>query len=125
MSLHAPGTVIVISTTSMPPATMHSTAREARPEWSSQARHVRRRIQNTEAALREIQPVASGASNSVVWRPAYIGLRDTPLKHQIFDEPADGVVGQRRDDGGLQSEAAFERTSHVVFSAALPGAEGP
>jgi hypothetical protein len=46
-----------------------------------------------------------------------------PLEHEVFEEAADGVVGERGDDGGAEVEAAAEATGDVVFAATLPDAE--
>ena len=48
---------------------------------------------------------------------------DAALQHQVLDEPADVVVGQRGDDRGAQAEAAAQAAGDVVFAAALPRAE--
>ena len=48
---------------------------------------------------------------------------DAALEHQILDEASDRIVGERRDDGGVQAEAAAEAARDVVFAAAFPRAE--
>ena len=45
---------------------------------------------------------------------------DAALQDEVFDEAADGVVGERGGDGGAQAEAAAQAARHVVFAAALP-----
>ena len=48
---------------------------------------------------------------------------DAALEDEVFDEAADGVVGERGGDGGAQAEAAAQSAGHVVFAAALPDLE--
>ncbi len=50
-------------------------------------------------------------------------LVDAALQHQVFEETADGVVGERGDDGGLEAEAAAQASGYVVLAAALPDVE--
>ena len=45
------------------------------------------------------------------------------LQDEVLEQPADLVVRERRDDAGLQAEAATEPARHVVFTAALPDLE--
>jgi hypothetical protein len=45
------------------------------------------------------------------------------LEHEVFEETADGVVGERGDDGGLEAEATAEASGYVVFAASLPYVE--
>src|ERR1700719_907609 len=76
---------------------------------------------NAEATLGEIQPVAHGAADPVIWRPADILLADATLQHEVFHKSPDGIVGERRDNGGITTEAALESAGYVVFAAAFPG----
>ena len=61
---------------------------------------------DAEAALGEVEAIAHRAADAVVLDPRH-ALVDAALKHQVFDEAADGVVGERSDDGGVQAEAAL------------------
>ena len=49
-----------------------------------------------------------------------MALVHAALIHQVLDQASDRVVGERGDDGGLQTEAATEAAGHVVLTAALP-----
>jgi hypothetical protein len=50
-------------------------------------------------------------------------LLDAALEHQVFHEAADGIVGERGDDGGVEAEAPLQPAGDVVLSAALPDLE--
>ena len=76
-----------------------------------------------EAALGEVEAVAHGAANAVVRDPSEQGGVDAALQDEVFDEAADGVVGEGGGDGGAQAEAAAEAAGDVVFAAALPDLE--
>ncbi len=52
-----------------------------------------------------------------------VGQVDSALEHEVFDEAADGVVGERGDDGCLEAEAAAESAGYVVLAAAFGGDE--
>ncbi len=80
---------------------------------------------HAEAALSEVQAVAGGAAYAVVLHPLHVRLIDAALQHQVFEQAAYGIVGERGDDGRLQSEAAPQPARDVVFAAALPHAELP
>ena len=56
---------------------------------------------NAEAAFGEIQSVANRAAHAVVWHPANIFLADAALQHEVFDQAADGIIGEGGDDGGV------------------------
>ena len=75
---------------------------------------------HAEAALSKVEAVADGAADAVVRNPADERSIDAALQDEVFDEAADGVVGERGGDGGAQAEAAAQAASHVVFAAALP-----
>src|SRR5437762_14033608 len=70
--------------------------------------------------FRKIQTVTGGAAYPVVLHPTHMRLINSALKHQIFDQPSDRVIGQRRDDCGVESEAPLQSARDVVFSAAFP-----
>src|SRR5579864_3543257 len=53
---------------------------------------------NTEAALGEVQPIARRPADSIKRYPANILLADASLKHQIFHETSDGIIGEGSDD---------------------------
>src|SRR5258706_11367791 len=73
-----------------------------------------------EAAFGEIEAVTRATADAVVSNPADAREVDSALQHEIFDQPADGIVDQRRDNGRAQAEAAAKTTGHVVLAAALP-----
>ena len=78
---------------------------------------------HAEAALGEVEAIADGAADAVVLHPLQMRLVDAALVDEVFDEAANGVVGERGDDGGAQAKAALEAAGDVVFAAALPGLE--
>jgi len=78
---------------------------------------------DAETALGEVEAVADVAADAVVLDPLEQREVDTALEHEVFDEAADGVVGERGGDGGAQAEAATEAAGDVVFAAALPDLE--
>ena len=75
------------------------------------------------AALEEVDAVAGGAADAVVGEPTQMREVDAALEHEVFEQAADGVVGERRDDGGAQAEAAPEAAGDVVLAASFPDAE--
>ena len=75
---------------------------------------------HAEAALGKVEAVADGAAHAVVGNPFEQGSIHAALQDEVFDQAADGVVGQRGGDGGAQAEAAAQSAGHVVFAAALP-----
>src|SRR5947209_1449156 len=78
---------------------------------------------HTEAAFGEVEAVADDATDTVKRHPFdELGI-DAALQNEIFDEPANIVVGKRRANGGFESEATAQAACHVVFAAALPGLE--
>ena len=82
------------------------------------------RAANAEAALGEVQPVAHLAPDAVVGDPAEVGSLDATLVDEVVDQPADGIVGERRHDRRAEPEAAFEAAGDVVLAASLPRLEG-
>ena len=50
---------------------------------------------------------------------------DATLEDQVFEQPADVVVGERRDDGGSHAKAAAQAARDVVLATALPDPEAP
>src|SRR5262249_44840866 len=80
---------------------------------------------DAEPALDEVQAVARFAADAVVLHPADVRLVDAALKDQILDAAPDRVVGECRNERGVESEAALETAGNVIFAAAFPGAERP
>jgi hypothetical protein len=78
---------------------------------------------NAEAALGEVESVANLSSYAVIRDPSEQGSVNAALQDEVFDEAADGVVGQRGRNGGAQAKAAAQAASYVVFAAALPDLE--
>ena len=75
---------------------------------------------HAEAALGKVEPVAHRAAHAVVWNPVEQRVIDAALQDEVFDQPADGVIGERGGNGGAQAETAAQAAGHVVFAAALP-----
>ena len=75
---------------------------------------------HAEAALSKVEAVAHGAADAVVRNPADERRIDAALENEVFNEAADGIVGERGGDGGAQAEAAAQAAGDVVFAAALP-----
>ena len=78
---------------------------------------------DAEAALGEVEPVAHLAPHAVVGDPAEMCPLDAALVDEVVDQPADGVVGERRHDRGAKTEAALEAAGDVVLAAPLPRLE--
>ena len=78
---------------------------------------------DAEAALSEVKSVADGASDAVVGNPLDEGGIDAALEDEVFNEAANGIVGQSSGDGGAEREAAAQASGHVVFAAAFPDLE--
>ena len=76
-----------------------------------------------EAALGEVEAVADGAAHAVVGNPFEQGCVDAALEDEVFNQAADGVIGESGSDGGAQAEAAAQSAGYVVFAAALPDLE--
>ena len=51
--------------------------------------------------------------------PANKGLVDAALIEEILKEPSHGIVGEGRDNCGVEFEVAGKPAGHVVFSAAF------
>ena len=78
---------------------------------------------DTEAPFGEIKPVTDGPPQAVVRDPADLGHVHASGQHEVLDQAADRVVGQRGDDGRAQAEAPAQAAGHVVLAAALPDPE--
>src|SRR5581483_7568171 len=77
----------------------------------------------TEPPLGEVEPVANLAANAVVGPPEEVCALDASLQHQVLDQPADRVVGERGDDARAQTEATAQPARDVVLAAAFPRAK--
>src|SRR5581483_2510945 len=69
--------------------------------------------------------VAHLAADAVVGTPQQARRLDAALEHEILDQPADRIVGERRHDSGAQPEAAAQPARDVVLASTLPGLERP
>src|SRR5215469_7806725 len=78
---------------------------------------------HSEPSLGEIQSIPHGSSDAVIFDPAHQRLIDAALIHQILNEAAYRIIGERGDDGGIHAKAAFEAARDVVFAAAFVGFE--
>src|SRR6266849_666744 len=76
-----------------------------------------------EAAFGKIQSVSHGAADAIVGHPAYVFLTDAALQHEVFDQPANGIVCEGRSDGGVEAETTLQSARNVVFAATFPRAE--
>src|SRR5262245_43430976 len=50
------------------------------------------------APLGEVQPIAHGPSNAVIWRPLHVRLIDAALIDQVLNQTAHRVVGEGGHD---------------------------
>jgi hypothetical protein len=69
--------------------------------------------------LRKVLPIPSYGD------PADERCLDSSQRHQVFDQLADRIPGQRRNDGGAHAKAPPESARNVIFSAPLPSAKVP
>ena len=77
-----------------------------------------------ESALGEVQAVAGAAADAVVRRPSCTQeMSHAALVDQVFQQPADRIVGEGGDDGGALAEAAPQAAGDVVLAAAFPDLE--
>ncbi len=83
------------------------------------------RAADAKAPLGEVETVADAAPDPVVGDEAQVRRVNAALEDQVFDEPAHGVVGERRHYRRAQAEAPAEAAGHVVLATALPDAERP
>jgi hypothetical protein len=65
------------------------------------------RRSNAETPLGEVEAIADRTSDSVIFHPPHQGLIDPSLIEQIFQQPANWIVGDCRNNGGVISEAAL------------------
>ena len=74
---------------------------------------------DAETSFSEIQAVAHGTADAVVRNPLGERVVHAALIHQIFDEPADRIIGERGDYGRVQTKAALQAARDIVFAAAF------
>src|SRR5208283_308475 len=79
---------------------------------------------DAEAALGEVQPVADGAADAVVFAPPYEIGGDAALHDAVLEQATDLVVHERRAHRCSQPEALPEAARGVVLAPALPDGEG-
>ncbi len=71
-------------------------------------------------ALGKVESIAHGAAHAIIRSPDQMRKIDAALQHQVFQQPTDGIVGQRGHNGRAQPKAAAQPARHVVLTAALP-----
>ena len=81
------------------------------------------RSSDSESALRKIESISHGPADAVVGNEPYVRLVDAALVDEVLKEPADGVVCKRRNNGGIEPEAAFEPAGDVVLATSFPGSK--
>src|SRR6266852_4984129 len=69
------------------------------------------RCTRAESTLREIEAVARRAAHAIVLHPPHQRLVHPALVNEILKEPPNGIIGERRDDCGVQGEAALQPAS--------------
>jgi hypothetical protein len=77
-----------------------------------------------EATLGEIKAVSRCVAYAIVFDPADQRLVYAALINKILKQPADGIIGEDRDDGGVQAETALQSARYVVFAATFADFEG-
>src|SRR3954471_3248886 len=78
---------------------------------------------DAETLLREVEADARVAAQPVELAPDDLRRVDATLHHEIFDQPAEIVDGQRRHGGGALAPAFAHGARDVVFAAAFPHLE--
>jgi hypothetical protein len=78
------------------------------------------RAANAEAPLREVQPVAHGATDAVGWHPLDQRGVDASLENQVLQQEAHLVADAGSDHRRPLAEAPPQTAGHVVLAAALP-----
>ena len=73
----------------------------------------------------KLSPLRTARPAAVRRHPADQRGVDAALEHEVLEQPADLVVGERGHDGRPQPEAAAQAAGHVVLAPALPDAEPP
>src|SRR3989442_3738765 len=82
------------------------------------------RSTHSEAALRKVEDVARSAADAIMFHPAHQRLVHAALINKILKKPADGIIGERGDDRGVQAETTFQPACDVVFPTALAHFKG-
>ncbi len=72
---------------------------------------------HTETAVCEVKSIANRATDAVIRHPANKRLIHAALINEILKQSSDGIVGKRRNDGGIQTKAAFKAARDVIFAA--------
>lgn len=75
------------------------------------------------AAFGEIESVADGAADAVVFPPLDEIGRNPTLEDEVFEEVADFIIDEGGDDCGFVAEAFAEAARGIVFAAAFPDVE--
>src|SRR2546425_1700864 len=73
-----------------------------------------------ETALREIQPIAHRASNSIKGNPADVRLVDATLINEVLNQASNRIVRERGDQGRIHAEASTQSACDVILASALP-----
>src|SRR5262249_51813837 len=73
---------------------------------------------HSKSTLDKVQSVTNLAPYAIVLNPSH-QLVHAALIHQVFDQTADGIIGQRGIVGGLEAETAFQSAGDVVFASAF------
>src|ERR1700675_2159790 len=82
------------------------------------------RCADAEASLCKIEAVARRVAYAVMFDPANQRLVYASLIDKVLQQPPHGIIGERRDDRGVQAEAALQSAGDIVFAAALAHIEG-
>jgi hypothetical protein len=78
-----------------------------------------------ETALSKVQAVSDVPANTIKRSPLQKLSAYAPLKHKIFKQSSDVIVGESRANGGSHSKAAPEPAGHVIFPSSFPNPEFP
>ena len=78
---------------------------------------------HAETALGEVEPIAHRPADTVGRNPADEARVDASLEHEVLEQPADLVVGERRHDTGAEAETSPEPPGDVVLATAFPRLE--
>src|SRR5215510_16542564 len=63
--------------------------------------------------------------HTIKLNPLDIQLAHASLINQVLDQPAHRIISQRGGNRSVQSKAAFQGSSDVVFAATFPNPEFP
>src|SRR3982074_3599023 len=67
------------------------------------------------SAFGKIETVAHRAAHAIVISPAHMAQINAALKHEVFAQAPDRIIGERGDDGGAQTKTTAQSAGHVVF----------